>query len=83
MPEPKDLGPTDTGLLIQILRGLDSGMPESMRPMWDKMTPDFQKQKMMEQEQMEAMRQQLQQGGSEADPADAAAELLQYRRSRQ
>jgi hypothetical protein len=71
----------DTGLLVQLLRGLDNGMPQALQPAWQKMTPDFQKQKAQEQQMQMQQEQALRQGGG-AEVAPEMAEYEQYRRSR-
>jgi hypothetical protein len=72
----------NTGLLIQLLRGLDGNMPEALRPLWEKLTPQFQQQQSQEQAEQAQMAEMLRSTGSEPAVSETVPELMQYRRSR-
>ena len=73
----------NTGIIIQLLRGLDNGMPQALRPAWQYMTPEFQRQKAQEAAMQQQQGTDLQDAGSDPQAAQEQAELQQYRRSRQ
>jgi hypothetical protein len=77
----EQMSPEKMGLLVQILRGLDNGMPQGLRAGWEKMTPDFQAQKQREA-QMQAQQEAALRSGGGAEVAPEMAEYEQYRRAR-